>query len=444
MLSQAEVARVVGEGRVSRRLYTDPALFEAEMKAIFRRAWIWVGHESQFRNKGDFATTRIGRDRVIVARHGDGKLYAFHNRCAHRGAEVCPERQGNANGFTCPYHAWAFHTDGSLASLPLPKGYGDLSQRKEELGLERVPRLASYRGFLFASQAAEGVDLETFLGPEVRSAFDNFVDRAPDGELEMAGGRTVQQYRANWKLQIENSIDLLHPRVLHWNAIDAVNRLATEDRRVKPHMEFDMVRANGFTFADWDRMTIAALPRGHCWMGGFLPKIEAEMTDEERALDEARRAAMRRAYRDALVARHGEAKTDAILAFSRHNTIVYPNLFVNPQLQQIRILQPVAVDRTEQHGFVFRLKGAPAELFAVAVRLLTAVNSPASIVTADDHEVFERIHESLASGDREWVDWSRGLGAERPFETGRTGEGTNEILMRNQHRAWADYMTGAL
>ena len=120
------------------------------------------------------------------------------------------------------------------------------------------------------------------------------------------------------------------------------------------------------------------------------------------------------------------------------------NLFVNPILQQIRTLQPVAVDRTEQHGYVFRLKGAPDDIFRVAVRLLNMANSPASIVTTDDHEVFERIQESMASGERDWIDWSRGMGHEKPFESGFTSEGTSEILMRNQHQAWVGYMSGAL
>ena len=442
MLSSEEIRAVVGEGRVSRRLYTDPALFDLELKTIFRNAWIYVGHESQVRKRGDFFTTRIGRERVIVARHGDGQLHAFHNRCAHRGAEVCPEAAGNTNAFTCPYHAWSYHTDGSLASMPMPKGYDDFQERRGDFGLERVPRLASYKGFIFASLRPDGADLETFLGAEVRSAFDNFVDRAPGGEVELAGGKTVQQYRANWKLQIENSIDLLHPRVLHWNAVDSAIKLA--EGRNSVAMEFDAVRANGLTFGEWDQLRISALPRGHCWMGGFIPKPEQFGDEQQMMSEEMRKATLKKQYREALVQRHGAAKAEQVLAFSRHNTIVYPNLFVNPLLQQIRILQPVAVDRTEQHGYVFRLKGAPDEVFRTAIRLLNMANSPASIVTTDDHEVFERIQESMASGEREWIDWSRGLGHERPFESGQTGDGTNEILMRNQHKAWAGYMAGTL
>jgi phenylpropionate dioxygenase-like ring-hydroxylating dioxygenase large terminal subunit len=421
---------LVAEGRVHRRFYIDPAVFEEERSRIFGRAWLWLGHESQLKQPGDFFTTRMGGARIIVARHGDGSVHAFHNRCAHRGAEVCPWPSGNARNFVCPYHAWTYRTDGTLASVPLEKGYEpQFQQRAASLRLEGVPRLAMYRGFIFGSHSAEGEDLETFLGPQVRAAFDNFVDRAPDGEVEMAGGKTVQRYRGNWKLQIENSIDLLHPRILHRSAVDAADRVDHAGR--PPSIEWDIVKSNGLTLREWDSLQIAALPRGHCWMGGFLT----------RAIDGERENPLQKRYRKRMVERHGERRADEILSFNRHNTIVYPTLFVNSRLAQIRVLQPVSVDCTEQHGYIFRLKGAPEEMFEAAVRMVNTNNSPSSIVTSDDHEIFERIQQSLATGGQEWADWSRGLGREVDLDGGRTGEGTNELPMRNQHRAWLDYMS---
>ena len=214
MPTPEELTGLLSNGRVDRRLYTDPDIFALEMSRIFRRTWIYVGHRSQLKSAGDFITTRIGRDRVIVVCHSDGEARAFYNRCAHRGAEVCAQPAGNTTTFTCPYHAWSYRTDGSLESVPLVEGYGAaLEQRMPDLGLEPIARLDSYRGFLFASQSEHGEALATFLGPEVCAAFDNFVDRTPGGEVSVMGGKTVQQYRANWKLQIENSIDLLHPNI---------------------------------------------------------------------------------------------------------------------------------------------------------------------------------------------------------------------------------------
>jgi len=430
-----ELTDLVSNGRVDRRLYTDPEIFDLEMSRIFGQAWIYVGHDSQLKNAGDFLTSRIGRDRIIVAHHTDGERYAFYNRCAHRGAEVCAQPGGNTKNFTCPYHAWSYRTDGSLESVPLVEGYGaEFDNRRSELGLERVARIDSYRGFIFASQSERGVSLAEFLGPEVRAAFDNFVDRAPGGEVTAMGGKTVQQFRANWKLQIENSIDLLHPNVLHHNAVDSAHQLPPGAVNEASAIEIAMTLSNGLTISQWDAMKTAALPHGHCWMGGFISDVSKQGKP-------ANDPAWQQHYRTALINRHEAVKAQEILDFSRHNTIVYPNLFVNPQLNQIRILHPVTVDRTEQHGYVFKLAGAPDEMFHAAVRALNLVNSPASIITTDDHEVFERMQESMAYGERIWIDWTRGFDGERVADEAVMSQGTNEVLMRNQHNAWMDYMT---
>lgn len=447
-IDDAMVQDLVLDGRIHRRVYADPELFQRELKAIFRNAWLYVGHESQLRNIGDFFTARLGNQHIIVARHTDRKIYAFYNRCSHRGAEVCQELSGNRTSFECPYHAWTFGMNGDLLSLPLPRAYtDDFRKRVGELGLERVPRIDDYRGFIFASQRAEGVGLATFLGPDVRAAFDNFVDRAPAGEVELAGGKAVQCYRGNWKLHIENSIDFLHPSILHRNAIDAADhtfRDRSKDQSVP--LEVDLVRANGLTLGEWDRVGVKALERGHCWSGGFIQ--DTVDTDHEAISGASARSKpespAHQRYRAALVEAYGETRTNEILGFKRHNTLVYPNLFVNSGVQRIRVLYPTAVDRTEQHSYVFRLKGAPEEIFRIAVCVVTQSNTPSSIVTTDDHEALERVQEALVSGDREWLEVSRGLGRERVLAGGVTAEGTNELLIRNQHKAWLGYMTGTL
>lgn len=441
-----ELSSLIQPGRVHRRIYTDPAIFEREMERIFERAWIYAGHESQLRTAGDFFTTQVGRKKLIVTRHTDGRIYALHNRCTHRGSQVCSEHKGRTSRFVCPYHAWSFNTKGELVGVPHAGGYGeDFAARKQELGLDVVSRVDSYRGFIFVSLAKQGPTLKDYLGRVVCEAFDNFVDRSPEGEIELVEGKLVQTFRANWKLQLENSIDLVHPPVLHYNAVkvsEAFMRDREAGQPVPPAIE--IFRSNGLPFQQWDEVGLFALDHGHCYMQGFFPKSEEEPLDEDERFgsDDQLRFGSQGQYKAALVARHGRDKTEQILSFHRHNTIIYPNLFINPRIQQVRVLHPVAVDRTEQHCHVFRLKGAPEEALHVAVEFLTASNSPSSIATTDDHEVFERIQQGLVYTDREWLDLSRGLGSETRTSDGLQAVGTSELAMRNQHKAWATLMVG--
>ena len=120
MTPGAQVADLAREDRVSSALYTDPELFELEMDRIFHRTWVWVAHESELPRAGDFRTAYVGRQPVIVSRDRRGGINVLVNRCRHRGASLCEVPKGNANGFTCPYHAWSYALDGKLRGIPTP------------------------------------------------------------------------------------------------------------------------------------------------------------------------------------------------------------------------------------------------------------------------------------------------------------------------------------
>ena len=133
MFGREQLAMMVRPDRVHRALYSDPAIFELEMQRLFGRAWLVVGHESQIPAAGDFLTTRMGREPVIVARHADGAVKVMINRCSHRGSTVCEDARGHCVEFVCPYHGWTYRTDGSLRFVPLEQGYGrDVERKKSE------------------------------------------------------------------------------------------------------------------------------------------------------------------------------------------------------------------------------------------------------------------------------------------------------------------------
>src|SRR5262245_6770430 len=107
-LSHEQIRSFVQPGRVHRRIYTDPEIFELELERIFGAAWIYVGHESQIRNPGDFLATKIGRKPLLLVRDADGGMQLLHNQCAHRGSMVVASERGHTSEFRCCYHGWTY------------------------------------------------------------------------------------------------------------------------------------------------------------------------------------------------------------------------------------------------------------------------------------------------------------------------------------------------
>ena len=132
------------EGTVKPAIYTDPDIYRLELERIFARSWLFLAHESMIPKAGDFFTTYMGEDAVLVVRQKDGSVDAYLNQCRHRGMRVCHADGGNTRAFTCPYHGWSYGLDGALTSVPLEKeAYRDQLD-KSKWGLTRVTRVATY------------------------------------------------------------------------------------------------------------------------------------------------------------------------------------------------------------------------------------------------------------------------------------------------------------
>src|SRR5258705_5256694 len=176
-----QLERLIEADRVHRDVYTDPEVFQLEMERLWSRTWVYAGHASQIPNAGDFITLDIAAKPVIMVRHTDGTIRVLMNRCAHKGTKVVGDLAGNAGKtFRCPYHAWTYRTDGTLLHVPLAEGYAPTVERR---GLVQVAA-ETYRGFVFARLAKDGIGFKEFFGDSL-SSIDNLADRSPEGELEI-------------------------------------------------------------------------------------------------------------------------------------------------------------------------------------------------------------------------------------------------------------------
>ena len=210
-----QIADLVNEDAslVSRRCWSDPAVYELEKRGIFGRAWLFLGHESQIRQPGDFVQAYMCETPVILARGSDGGVHASINSCTHRGLPVCRASHGNTKRFVCPYHSWSYTVEGDLVTIP-QESEVKCKPDKSTLGLKKVPRVASWRGLVFGSFDENIIPLEQYLG-DMRFYLDAFLGRFPAG-IEFLGAPHRWVMAANWKLPVENQLgDVNHGAFLH-------------------------------------------------------------------------------------------------------------------------------------------------------------------------------------------------------------------------------------
>src|SRR5229473_7660195 len=217
MSSQLDYNQLILGDRISGRLYYDAEIFHEEIEKIWNREWVYVAHESEVPEPGDYVTRQIGLQPIIVSRDEDGEVSLLLNRCVHRGNTVCQSDRGNAHAFRCAYHGWTYDNRGALVGVPYAAGY-DASFRKLEFSLARVPRVATHRGLIFASLSESGPTLDEHLGP-ARRLIDQFVNLSPEGEVVVRSGVLKHSYKGNWKMALENSVDGYHPNILHHAAM---------------------------------------------------------------------------------------------------------------------------------------------------------------------------------------------------------------------------------
>ncbi len=382
--------------RVSRRVYTDPEIFELEMERIFERSWVCIGHESEVPNGGDYKTTSIGKEPLIMSRDPeDGRIYVVFNRCRHRGTTVCEQEYGNATYFRCGYHGWVYNNKGELIGVPSPEEYGR-GFNQAELGLMPVARVATYHGLVFASLSADGPSLEEQLG-NARLALDFILGQ---GDLVVSTGHHKFGFDGNWKLQLENTVDGYHFPFVHRSQMGVWSRR----------------EPGGSLYPAGEEILATARTRdlgnGHNTLG--QDPFDADYQIPAGGLN--------------------------------FNVGIFPNVDILALEQllptQIRIIRPIAFNRTEVTLFPLLKKNAPPAVNFDRLRRYEEFYGPSSFGATDDWEIFSRVQKGLQAKRVEWILFSRGLEKEevdsRGIRTNRLGAG--EASQRGVYRHWKRLM----
>lgn len=432
-LNDDQIAALVRDDRVHRRVYTDPEVFELEMERIWGRAWIYVGHESQVKNQGDYFATHVGRQPVIMTRHRDGKVHVLFNRCAHKGAQLIGDTCGKAQQLRCLYHGWVFDTDGTLLHTPGEEGYAGSGFGKGNpmANMRKVPRVDSYHGLVFASLSPEGPSLKTWLSGAAAS-IDNLVDRSPEGKIEIAGGCFRYVHDSNWKMFIENLNDAMHPMVVHQSSSGTAKRVFQDIHKEGDPVPFELEMLAPFTndYGFFEKMGTTAWRYGHSVTGGEISIHSAYSPIP--------------GYAESLVKVYGEEKVKQIFAVNRHNTVVYPSFTLKGVITSVRVVKPIAVNKTVIESWVFRQVGAPDELFQRSITYCNLINSHANLVGPDDWEAYHRVQNGLLARDgNEWVSMHRYQGQEQKMDDAHgtiEANGLSDMVFRHQYDTWKNYM----
>jgi phenylpropionate dioxygenase-like ring-hydroxylating dioxygenase large terminal subunit len=426
----AALRALVREQEVHRDVYVSEEVFQLEMEHMFPNSWVYVGHDSQVPNPGDYFGTTIGTQPVLLVRHTDGKVHVLHNRCPHKGTRITSETCGNTGKFfRCPYHAWSFKTDGSLLAIPLKKGYENtgFEQSHAAPGMAPVRHIRNYRGFVFAKINDGGLDFEEFFG-ESLSSFDNMVDRSPVGQLKVAGGVLRYMHNCNWKMLVENQTDTCHPMVAHESSAGtAVEVWKKAPPGTKKPMAVEIIAPFMSPYEFFENMGIRIWDNGHGHTG-----VHHSIHSDYSAVP---------GYFDKMTAAYGEERAKAILDENRHNTVYFPNIMIKGPIQLLRQFKPIAANKTLVESWTFQLVDAPDMLLERTLMYNRLINAPTSIVGHDDLEMYERAQEGLHSNGNEWVNLQRLYSPDEAGQTNVAVNGTSEWPMRHQFRAWTKFMT---
>lgn len=419
-------------GTVKPAIYTDAQLYELELERVFGRTWLFLAHESQIPNAGDFFNTFMGEDPVLVVRQKDGSISAMMNQCRHRGMKVCHADSGNTRAFTCPYHGWAYGVDGGLASVPLEKEAYRGKLDKSKWGLVKVPRVENYKGLIFGNWDESAPDLVDYLG-DMAWYLDGFLDRR-EGGTEVVGGIHKWVIECNWKFAAEQFCsDQYHAPYTHASAIQVLAPTPQNKADGSPLGDGQTQRpawANGLGGVQFGG-------KGHGSAFFFTENADANVWVGGEVSDY-----FRQTYAEA-EARLGKVRA---LRLAGHNTM-FPTLSWLNGTQTLRVWHPRGPNEIEAWVFCIADKAAPPEVKEALKKSHARAFGPAGFLEQDDSENWVEVQKVLRGHKARQTDFcvQMGLGFEERREDGIPGvtNGTfAETAARGFYQRWVDLMIG--
>jgi 3-phenylpropionate/trans-cinnamate dioxygenase alpha subunit len=415
----------VADATQSRSIFHDRAIYDDELRQIFNRCWLLLGHESQLPETGDFFRTYMGEDDVIVVRGEGGRIRAFINACMHRGNKICQAEWGKTRAFTCSYHGWSYDIAGNLAAVPLEKEIYDNLDRSR-FGLAPVARVETYKGLIFGTFAAEGPDLATYLG-DLRWYLDVVLESSSAG-IELVGTPYRVEIPGNWKLPVENAIgDGYHVTWAHAGAMRVVGSIAAgrSDHVLGIGADNSGVDHSGAIEISAPPHTVLTTLDGQSGYalydhpGPVLEYIEANRPD--------------------VIARLGELRGRQIYGSETHIGI-FPNVQVIQGLNFIRVIHPRGPKAFEVWTFAMVDKAMPDAVRTIIEDHVRQTFGPAGLLEGDDGDFVEAITHSAAGhatrGLKVWL----GMGQGRRVPWDGPGEASpglvNELCQRGFYEQW--------
>ncbi len=213
--------------------YDNAELTRLEIDRVFLRNWLFVTHEAELPNRGDYQCFSMGDERALVVRDGEGRIRAFYNVCRHRASRVVPEEKGHCGkSFICPFHGWSYHLDGSLRNIPKADSFPEID--RSEFGLKPLD-CEIWHGLIFIRFGGDGASVA-----QTMAAAEDEIGLYRIDEMQSIGDSYDFRFALDWKAVVDVDNEGYHVPIGHPELFDLLGSSYADER-----LEGGLARSGG-------------------------------------------------------------------------------------------------------------------------------------------------------------------------------------------------------